>query len=497
MAVAGATGQSVRDVGAALHSRGRLRKSGLCTLRHHGEVYERLELDSRLADLLTVERLGPDTVMERFLPVAAPPSLSLEDYAHLASEVTIAQQLLAAATRQRRAGTNVLLYGPTGTGKSELARRLARQLDLSLYIAGREDDDGDSPTVQDRLRSFMLGNRLLEGARALLLFDEMEDLFAAGPLARLLPHNGEGRVSKQWFNNLLETNPVPAVWISNDVSDLDPAFLRRFTYAIEVGAFTAGQRRRAWHKHLGGEGSVRSEEVERRALRFEVSPAQIGNAVAAARLADGGDAVTGRLLEAVLTPSERIVRGRRTRRHAFPAGRYLPEVANTPVNLEELTERLVGWGAERTDDGPGVSLCLYSPPGSGKSAYVAYLARRLDRPLLVRRPSDLLGAYVGETESSIAEAFQEALRDRAVLLFAEADTFLHDRRQAQRSWEVSQVNELVQQLELFAGLVVCTTNLFQTLDQASLRRFSFKIPFGYLRADQRERLFREALGGGG
>jgi hypothetical protein len=79
IAVAGATGHNVRDVGAALHSRGRLRKSGLCTLRHHGEVYERLELDSRLADLLTVERLSPDAVMERFLPAAAPPSLSLED----------------------------------------------------------------------------------------------------------------------------------------------------------------------------------------------------------------------------------------------------------------------------------------------------------------------------------------------------------------------------------------------------------------------------------
>jgi transitional endoplasmic reticulum ATPase len=125
---------------------------------------------------------------------------------------------------------------------------------------------------------------------------------------------------------------------------------------------------------------------------------------------------------------------------------------------------------------------------------VAHLARTMDRPLLVRRPSDLLGAYVGETEKAIAQAFERAPDERAVLLLDEADTFLQDRRTAMRSWEVSQVNELLQQLESFPGVVAATTNLMRELDQASLRRFAFKIPFDYLRADQADRLLRGVLG---
>jgi len=50
-------------------------------------------------------------------------------------------------------------------------------------------------------------------------------------------------------------------------------------------------------------------------------------------------------------------------------------------------------------------------------------------------------------------------------------------------------------MERFAGIFICTTNLFEDLDEAALRRFAFKIAFKPLRADQRERMFRrEALG---
>jgi SpoVK/Ycf46/Vps4 family AAA+-type ATPase len=104
------------------------------------------------------------------------------------------------------------------------------------------------------------------------------------------------------------------------------------------------------------------------------------------------------------------------------------------------------------------------------------------------------------TEQNIANAFEEARKDGAVLLFDEADSFLLDRRSATRSWEMTKVNEFLQQMEVFPGVVACTTNLMDTLDQASLRRFTFKIPFQFLRPEQAERLFRhtlEDLGGQG
>ena len=51
-------------------------------------------------------------------------------------------------------------------------------------------------------------------------------------------------------------------------------------------------------------------------------------------------------------------------------------------------------------------------------------------------------------------------------------------------------------MERFAGIFICTTNLFDQLDEAALRRFTFKIRCLPLSADQRERMFvAEALDG--
>ena len=77
-----------------------------------------------------------------------------------------------------------------------------------------------------------------------------------------------------------------------------------------------------------------------------------------------------------------------------------------------------------------------------------------------------------------------------ILVIDEADSFLRDRTGATRSWEVTQVNELLTQMEAFDGLFIASTNLIETLDAAALRRFDFKLKFDYLRAEQRCALLR-------
>ncbi len=114
-------------------------------------------------------------------------------------------------------------------------------------------------------------------------------------------------------------------------------------------------------------------------------------------------------------------------------------------------------------------------------------------PILVRRASDVLGPYVGETEQNLRDMFEQATRERALLLVDEADSFIRDRGRAMQSWEVTQVNELLVQMECFEGLFVCTTNLMNELDEASLRRFTLKIRFDALDSEQRQRLFDATL----
>lgn len=106
-----------------------------------------------------------------------------------------------------------------------------------------------------------------------------------------------------------------------------------------------------------------------------------------------------------------------------------------------------------------------------------------------------MSKWVGENEKNIARAFREAEQEGAVLLIDEVDGFLQDRRDAQRSWEVTLVNEMLTQMESFSGILVASTNLMEGLDQAALRRFDLKVRFDFLRSDQAAELLRRSCMG--
>jgi transitional endoplasmic reticulum ATPase len=105
-------------------------------------------------------------------------------------------------------------------------------------------------------------------------------------------------------------------------------------------------------------------------------------------------------------------------------------------------------------------------------------------PLLVRRASDLLSPYTGVAERQIAQMFEQARNEGSVLLLDEADSFLMDRSGAQRPWEITQVNEMLTQLEDFEGIFIASTNLIDQIDRAALRRFDVCIRFGPLKPTQ-------------
>ncbi len=123
------------------------------------------------------------------------------------------------------------------------------------------------------------------------------------------------------------------------------------------------------------------------------------------------------------------------------------------------------------------------------------LADGLGRELVVRRYSSLVSNWHIGTERNIAQMFAELDVERQVLLLDEVDSFLRDRRQARHGWEVSEVNELLQQMERFPGVFIAPTNLMDRLDSAALRRLDFKLNFRSLNLKQRLSLFAcEAMG---
>jgi len=155
---------------------------------------------------------------------------------------------------------------------------------------------------------------------------------------------------------------------------------------------------------------------------------------------------------------------------------YNPQFVNTTVNLPELATQLAAVRSAR--------ICMYGPPGTGKTAFARWLAQQLDMPLHIKRASDLLSKWVGGSEKNIANAFEQAAADNAILLIDEVDSLLQKREGANQSWEVTQVNEMLTQMEDFEGVFIASTNLMNGLDPAALRRFDVKLNFMALRPEQ-------------
>lgn len=129
---------------------------------------------------------------------------------------------------------------------------------------------------------------------------------------------------------------------------------------------------------------------------------------------------------------------------------------------------------------PRLRILLSGMPGTGKTEFTKYLADKVGMPLRSVKVSDVVSSRVGDTEKAIAKMFAEAKKNGEMLFLDECDSFLRSRSDSDWSWEVTQVNELLQQLEEFDGVVVAATNFTDRLDKAVLRRFTYKLKLDYL-----------------
>ena len=417
-------------------------------------------------------------------PVPASP-LRFTDFPMLKEELDIIIPYLKASVHSKKQGVNLLFHGEPGTGKTQMSRMLGEVVKRSVYeVSYAEEKRGSSP--EGRMESLTRALTLMRNRNALLVFDEAEDLFRGSIFERSFAQKRKGH-----FNQLLETNPIPVIWISNSIHSMDPAFLRRFDFVLEFTPPSPKQRKKIFSKvsnHLLNESFL-----EQLAKHEDLTPAVVERACqVAAALPTSGNKNSPERQKAVrmLLRNTLKAQGSPTWKKISKPPRqepttYRTQYLNTDVQLNDLAESL----AKR----PEARMCLYGPPGTGKTSFGHFLSRTLELPLLIKRASDLISPFIGETERKMARAFEEATRDDAILLIDEVDSFLRDRRGAVRSWEVTEVNEFLTQMEAFEGIFIASTNLVDNLDPAAARRFDFKVHFDYLRPDQAEALFREQI----
>ena len=477
--------EDVEEIKIALNRESRLATSGLLRVEAYNKsLYNKIEvLSSGFVERMMSEHKNIYAVIKGILTATDAGTLDVGDYGHVQKNISVLLPLLKSSTEAPK-GSNILIYGSPGTGKTELAKAISKAVGAKLYEVDYQDSALKALDADDRLRAFRLAQVIFENqSGVMLMFDEAEDVFRDEDRGGYA--NKTTQRDKAFVNRLLENANIPTIWLTNSVRMMDEAVLRRFDMVFELPIPPKKKRYQIIQdeaKELLDEKSINELSKYER-----LSPAVIAKTLRVVNSIRGDidepSAAAKMMIEDMLKAQGHDKQEQKSA-SKLPSF-YDPSLVNTDIDLSELARGIEGAKSAR--------ICLYGAPGTGKSAYGRWLSEYLEKPLILKKGSDLLSKWVGGTEKNIKSAFEEAFDESGILLFDEVDSFLMDRNSAQNNWEITQVNELLTQMESFGGIFLATTNLMDNLDEASLRRFDAKVEFGYLKKEQALSLYLSCL----
>lgn len=400
---------------------------------------------------------------------------------HLIPEKNI-QFVLGLLSKKKDTPTHILFYGPAGTGKTSFAKALASELADPVYEITL---DSNNKTQKRRAAISTCLNLTNAGTGSVLIVDEADNI-----LTTMNNYIFSGEVQdKGWLNTFMEEPGVRIIWIVNSLRNIEDSVLRRFSFSLYFPDFSRQKRIQLWKtivKHNKVGKYIKENSIQELAKEYEVSAGVIDLAIKQAKKSSDIKKIsfTEKVRMGLDAHIQMQNNGIRPKKISFLDPDFSLQGLNIHGDWEKTIRELNLYNQkQKMKEVKGVkqyNLLFYGPPGTGKSEMAKYIAQELDRDLMIKRASDLLDKYVGSTEKKIARMFAEAEAKEAVLVVDEADSFIFGRDIAERSWEISHVNEFLTQMENYQGILICTTNRFQGLDQASIRRFNRKLSFDFL-----------------
>lgn len=396
-------------------------------------------------------------------------------------------------------GCNLLCYGSRKFDKRTVVLGAVKEHVDGVYeLRQRNVKDTDLPSVawvaQERLRQL----HEKTGKTYALIVDRAEDVLSRSMRRSSWMYDlfgsdlsadpkSKDRSDLDSDEHLLTESPTLTFWMTSNISSLAEEAVGRFFAHIEVKGGTRADRKAEVQK-VAKELKLSDELVQTLSKYTELGSHQVRSAAALTKLlGEEGPAGDKRILSAV-EASQKALDRTKTEEIRESVTKYDLGLLNLSgkFKIDKIITAL--------QKKPSGTLCFYGLPGTGKTQLAEHIALMLDKPLLIKRASDILSKWVGESEQNIKKMFDEGLDEDAIVLLDEADSFMRDRSMAKNSWEVTQVNELLTRMERFPGVFICATNLFEALDAAALRRFTFKLKFNSLTEEQRVKMFENETG---
>lgn len=359
-------------------------------------------IDAGLLQALGAPEAKEADVVSSILGKPAEASLTVDDFEHHKKQITHLRKIIKNAAESGETGINILIYGPAGGGKTEMAKTIAEDLGLTMYAVGETEaeqpkkGEKNKTTSQKRLAQLHRAHMLLEGnKKAIVMFDEAEDLLIKGTDTSKVSDTE----SKIDTNRTMEKNPVVTIYIGNDVAQkFHTSLNQRFIYSIYVDYPPAMIRRNIWNRQLQANGvNLAAEDVRMLARKYNPAPRMIAKAAKVARLTDTGiDAIEENLrADSALTMGN----GGAIINDDAKGGVYNPAFLNNTAL--ETVQSLIARGQARKP----FAVIVEGPKGAGLTTTLQYMGEEMSRTVVEVNTADLVAP------SSMGPSPEEKIRN--------------------------------------------------------------------------------------
>lgn len=357
-----------------------------------------------------------DVLIDVVVGKPAKTALTIENnFSHMEEEAVRLTEIITNAIKQKKKGINIVLYGPAGSGKTELAKAIAQKLDLRLFAIGENEGTNMQYTVDDkkasskRLSSLLRAQAILKDQdNAIVLMDEFEDLLLKGTDTE----KTADPESKILLNRTLEENGIVTIWACNDIGKFHTSMRQRFFASSFVGYQPTMIRKDIWKYHMNTNGlKVDDNDILALARKYETPPRIIAQVCEAAALLGGRLDVIHEQME---DKAKLLFNNRYAMENAYIVpGDYDPAHISCDNDVDALTAEMV----EASKGNIPYALLIAGDKGTGKSTYAYYLAEKMVRSPIVADMKDIvIPTQQAMPEDKLYAIFNVAADSRALLV---------------------------------------------------------------------------------